>query len=354
MVEQDLTEELRERIAHACAAKTPVAIRGGNSKPFYGHPGKGELVEVSQHAGVLEYEPSELVIHARAGTPLTDIEGLLEQHRQMLAFEPPRFSSQGTLGGTVAAGLAGPRRPFSGAVRDSVLGVGLINGRGELLHFGGRVMKNVAGYDVSRLMAGALGTLGLMTDVSLKVLPSPGSEYTVTQVCSQQEALERFSAWMATPLPLSAACWFDDHLYLRLSGTETGVRQAQRRLGDQVLERAPAWWTSIRDQSHEFFQRRLPLWRLSLPAATPPLAVDGEWLIDWGGGQRWLSTGESAETVRRMTASVGGHATLFRNGDATTDVFHPLPSPLLQLHRRLKQSFDPDGILNPGRMYRGL
>ena len=354
MLEQDLTEPLRERIAHACAAKTPVAIRGGNSKPFYGHPGAGELVEVSQHAGVLEYEPSELVIHARAGTPLTDIEGLLEQHRQMLAFEPPRFSPQGTLGGTVAAGLAGPRRPFSGAVRDSVLGVGLINGRGELLHFGGRVMKNVAGYDVSRLMAGALGTLGLMTDVSLKVLPSPASEYTVTQVCSQQEAIARFSAWMATPLPLSAACWFDDHLYLRLSGTETGVRQAQRQLGDQLLEQAPAWWTSIRDQSHEFFQRRLPLWRLSVPAATPPLAIDGEWLIDWGGGQRWLSTEESAETVRRMTASVGGHATLFRNGDATTDVFHPLPSPMLQLHRRLKQSFDPDGILNPGRMYRGL
>jgi glycolate oxidase FAD binding subunit len=132
------------------------------------------------------------------------------------------------------------------------------------------------------------------------------------------------------------------------------VRQAQRQLGDQLLEQAPAWWTSIRDQSHEFFQRRLPLWRLSVPAATPPLAVDGDWLIDWAGGQRWLSTEESAETVRRMTASVGGHATLFRNGDATTDVFHPLPSPLLQLHRRLKESFDPDGILNPGRMYRGL
>jgi len=351
---QDMTESFRQRIASACAGKTPVSILGSNSKSFYGHHCEGEIIDVSQHTGVLEYEPSELVIQARAGTSLTDIEKLLEQHRQVLAFDPPHFSPKSTLGGAVASGLAGPGRPFTGSVRDSVLGVGLINGCGESLNFGGRVMKNVAGYDVSRLMAGALGTLGLLTDIALKVLPKPASEYTLQQACSQQDAIQRFSEWMAKPLPLSAACWFDDHLYLRLSGTETGIRQAQHRLGNRLLEQSPEWWTSIRDQQHEFFQRQPALWRISLPPATPPLSIHGEWLIDWAGGQRWLSSSESAETVRRITASVGGHATLFRQADETIDVFHPLPAPLYQLHRRLKQALDPNGILNPGRMYKGL
>jgi len=354
MIQQDLTEPLRERIASACAGKTPVSIRGGNSKSFYGRQCEDEIIDVSQHTGVLEYEPSELVIKARAGTVLVDIEKLLDQHRQMLAFEPPHFSPQATLGGAVASGLAGPGRPFTGSVRDSVLGVGLINGSGETLSFGGQVMKNVAGYDVSRLMAGALGTLGLLTDISLKVLPKPAGEYTLQQRCSQQDALQRFSEWMAKPLPLSAACWYDDHLYLRLSGTETGIRQAQHQLGEKLLEQAPGWWASIRDQQHDFFQRQSALWRLSVPPATAPLAIHGDWLIDWAGGQRWLYSGESAETIRSMTASVGGQATLFRNGDQTADVFHPLPAPLFKLHRRLKQALDPNGILNPGRMYKGL
>jgi glycolate oxidase FAD binding subunit len=351
---QDLTAALGERIASASVDKRPVVIRGGNSKAFYGHPCEGEILDVSQHTGVLEYEPSELVIRACAGTTLADIETLLNQHHQMLAFDAPHFSPKSTLGGAVAAGLAGPGRPFTGSVRDAVLGVGLINGRGENLNFGGRVMKNVAGYDVSRLMAGALGTLGLLTDVSLKVLPKPAHEYTLQQNCSQREAIQRFSEWMAEPLPLSAACWFDDHLYLRLSGTETGIRQAQQRLGNKLLEQAPEWWTAIRDQQHEFFQRRPALWRLSVPPATAPLSIHGEWLIDWAGGQRWLSSSESADRVRAVSASVGGHATLFRHPDETIDVFHPLPAPLFKLHRRLKQALDPNGILNPGRMYRGL
>ena len=193
-----------------------------------------------------------------------------------------------------------------------------------------------------------------MLEVSLKVLPKPATVYTLQQACSQQDAILRFSQWMAKPLPLSAACWFDERLYLRLSGTETGIRQAQHQLGDQLLEQASDWWTSIRDHQHAFFQRQSQLWRLSVPPATPPLAIRGDWLIDWAGGQRWLFSGESAQTVRRITASVAGHATLFRNGDPTTDVFHPLPAPLFKLHRRLKQALDPNAILNPGRMYRDL
>jgi glycolate oxidase FAD binding subunit len=354
MTEQDLTDALCEQVVGAAATHTPLCIRGGNSKAFYGYPVEGETLDTHEHCGVLEYEPSELVIRARAGTPLIEVEKLLDQQQQMLAFEPPHFSPHSTLGGAVAAGLSGPRRPFSGSTRDSVLGVGLINGKGEPLNFGGQVMKNVAGYDLSRLMAGASGTLGLLTDISLKVLPKPETEYTLKQVCTQQEALLRFSDWMAKPLPLSAACWYDDHLYLRLSGTEAGVRHAQHQLGDTLLEQDPSWWTKLRDHGHAFFQRNEPLWRLSVPPATPPLAAAGDWLIDWAGGQRWLYSNESADTVRQLTASVGGHATLFRNTNHSKDIFQPLPAPLFKLQQRLKQAFDPAGILNPGRLYQGL
>ena len=354
MPEQDLTEALCEQVAAAAAAHTPLCIRGGNSKAFYGHPVEGDILDSRGHCGVLEYEPSELVIRARAGTPLSEVEQLLDQQGQMLPFEPPHFSPHSTLGGAVAAGLSGPRRPFSGAVRDSVLGVGLINGKGESLNFGGQVMKNVAGYDLSRLMAGASGTLGLLTDISLKVLPRPETQYTLKQVCTQQEALLRFSDWMRKPLPLSAASWCDDHLYLRLSGTEAGVRHAQHQLGDTMLEQNPCWWLELRDHRLEFFQRDEPLWRLSVPPATPPLAIAGDWLIDWAGAQRWLYSSEPAETIRYVAGSVGGHATLFRNTDRSENVFQALPAPLFKLQQRLKLAFDPAGILNPGRLYRDL
>lgn len=354
MTEKDLTAAFCEQVTAAAARHTPLCIRGGNSKAFYGRRVEGEILDTRGHCGVLQYEPTELVIRARAGTPLAEIEKRLNQQQQMLPFEPPHFSPDSTLGGAVASGLSGPRRPFSGAARDSVLGVGLINGNGESLHFGGQVMKNVAGYDLSRLMAGASGTLGLLTDISLKVLPRPETEYFLKQVCNQQEALLRFSDWMAKPLPLSAACWHDGHIYLRLSGTEAGIRHAQHQLGDTILEQNPSWWTQLRDHRHEFFQRDEPLWRLSVPPATPPLAIEGDWLIDWAGGQRWLYSNESTETIRHTAGSVGGHATRFRNSDRSGDVFQPLPDALLKLQRRLKQSFDPAGILNPGRLYRGL
>lgn len=353
-MQQDLTDAWCERVKQAAADSSALRIHGGDSKAFYGNPVTGENLVTCEHCGVLEYEPSELVIRARSGTPLTEIETLLAEQRQMLTFEPPHFATGSTLGGAVASGLSGPRRPFAGAVRDAVLGVGLINGRGEALNFGGQVMKNVAGYDLSRLMAGALGTLGLLTDVSLKVLPIAETEYTLKQVCNQQEALLRFADWMKKPLPLSAACWHDEHLYLRLSGSETGVRHAQHQLGDTMLEHSPDWWNDIRDHRHSFFQSQQPLWRLSVPPATPPLSIAGDWLIDWGGGQRWLRSKDSATNIRHVAASVGGHATLFRHGDNSVNAFHPLPAALLKLQQRVKQSFDPDGIFNPGRLYQGI
>ena len=348
----DLTEQFCEQICDAVGKGRSLYIAAGGSKDFYGRPCDSEQrIDTTAHCGVLGYEPSELVIQARCGTPLSDIEALLADNGQMLAFEPPHFSETTTLGGAISTGLSGPRRPYRGAARDFVLGTGVINGKGEALRFGGQVMKNVAGYDVSRLMAGSLGTLGLITEVSLKVLPRPASEYTLKQVCDQAEAIRRFADWSGRALPLSAACWYDDHLYLRLSGDENSIRHAQHQLGDSLLETLPDWWNSIRDQQHPFFDRPAPLWRLSVPPATPPLALEGGWFIDWGGAQRWLYTNANPEQVRRLVSSVGGHATLFRNAPDDVEVFHPLPAPLLKLQQRIKHAMDPAGILNPGRLY---
>ncbi|HFD80566.1 MAG TPA: glycolate oxidase subunit GlcE [Gammaproteobacteria bacterium] len=343
--------ELCAQVEQACRNRLALCLRGTGSKAFYGREPRGQVLDLSPHRGVLSYEPSELVVRARAGTPLAEIEAMLAAERQMLAFEPPRFGGSGTLGGAVATGLSGPRRPFSGAARDFVLGAGLINGRGERLGFGGQVMKNVAGYDLSRLMCGALGTLGVLTEVSLKVLPRPEIECTLVQPCSQPRALERLERWNSQPLPLSAACWHEDQLYLRLSGSEAGVQEAQRQLGTAQLLEDDDWWPALRDHRHPFFQRQAPLWRLSVPPATAPLALTGEWLIDWAGGQRWLYSEEDPARIRTLTCEAGGHASLFRGGDRRGTVFQPLPPALMALHRRLKQALDPAGILNPGRLY---
>lgn len=351
---QDLIPTFCEQVRQACTESRPICIQGGNSKSFYGRAPQGDTLLTAEHQGIISYEPSELVLHARTGTRLAEIEQLLDEQRQMLAFEPPHFGEHSTLGGAIATGLSGPRRPFSGSVRDFVLGTGIINGKGEALSFGGQVMKNVAGYDLSRFMCGALGTLGLITDVSVKVLPKPEVDYTLKQVCSQQEAIERFSHWHQKPLPLSAACWHDEHLFVRLSGSETGTRQAQHQLGDNVLEPLPAFWEDLRDHQHDFFNRDLPLWRLSVPPASPPLALQGDWLIDWGGAQRWLFSDESAVRIRQLASDVGGHAMLFRHDNDIDEVFHPLPDGLLALHQRLKAALDPQAIFNPGRMYKGV
>ncbi len=349
----DKLDSLRDQVAQAFEARRPLAVTGGGSKAFYGRPVEGEPLAVTGHRGILDYEPSELVLSARAGTPLADIEALLAGHGQMLAFEPPHFGPGATLGGAVACGLSGPRRPWAGAVRDFVLGVSILNGRGEPLSFGGRVMKNVAGYDLSRLMAGALGTLGVLTAVSVKVLPRPETEATLVFERDAAAAIEACARWSARPLPLSAACHHAGRLYLRLSGSERGIRGAREQLGGEALNDGDAFWTSLRDHRHPFFDAGRPLWRLSVPPASPPLALAGDGLLDWGGGQRWLYTDAPAEQVREAARAAGGHATRFRGGDRG-DVFQPLPAPLLALQRRLKQALDPAGILNPGRLYEGL
>jgi glycolate oxidase FAD binding subunit len=347
---QHLIDIFTATLRDASSRGTPLSIRGGGSKAFYGRATPGGEFCVGKYAGVIDYAPAELVVSARAGTPLAALEALLAQENQMLAFEPPHFAPTATLGGAVACGLSGPRRPYAGAVRDHVLGITCLNGTGRRLRFGGQVMKNVAGYDISRTLTGSLGTLAVLLDITLKVLPRPETEITLRRETTAAEAIALFNRWAGLPLPLSAGCYHDGSLTVRLSGFEPGVKAAANKLGGDELADAGAFWEDLREQRLAFFADRRPLWRLAVAPATPPLTLEGDYLIDWGGAQRWVKTGLPAAVLRQGAAAAGGHATLFRNGDGN-DVFHPLPRPLLALQRRLKQSFDPAGILNPGRLY---
>jgi len=342
--------EFRDTIASAAVGKQALRIRGGGTKDWYGQTLQGEVLDTRAHAGIIAYEPTELVIAVRSGTRLSEVESALEEHRQMLAFEPPHFGPDSTIGGVVAAGLSGPRRPAVGAVRDFVLGATLMDGRGEVLRFGGQVMKNVAGYDVSRLLAGSLGTLGLMLDVSLKVLPKPAAEITLRFEMRRTEAIEQLNRWGGLPLPVSASAWHGGVLIVRLSGAEAALQAARRKMGGEPVVEADKLWQALRDQQNDFFAGDAPLWRLSLPSTTPPLALRGDHLIEWGGAQRWLRTDLDAASVRQAAARVGGHATLMRGGDRSA-VFHPLAPAIARIHRNLKSAFDPAGIFNRARIY---
>ncbi|MHB0982751.1 MAG: glycolate oxidase subunit GlcE [Thiobacillus sp.] len=339
-----------ERIRAAHANRTPLILQGGGSKTFYGNADEGEVLNTRVLTGVVDYQPKELVLTARAGTPLAEIEALLTGQNQMLAFEPPHFDGAATLGGSIAAGLSGPRRPYAGAARDFVLGVRLIDGTGQPLRFGGQVIKNVAGYDVSRLMVGALGTLGLLTEVSLKVLPRPKAETTLQYELDEAAALLKMNQWAGQPLPLSATSWHAGLLTLRLSGAASAVQAAQAKLGGETLKDAAAFWQRLRDQATPFFDKR-PLWRLAVKSTTPPLQLgDAQW-IEWGGAVRWLASDLPAAALREAARTAGGHATLFRGNAPVDGVFAPLAPALATLHRNLKQRFDPDGIFNRGRLY---
>ena len=349
-----MLEEFRARILE----RRPLRIRGGGSKDFYGRALAGELLDTRAHRGIVDYEPTELVVTARCGTPLAELQATLAERGQMLGFEPPAFGGEATLGGVVAAGLSGPRRASAGAVRDFVLGVQLMDGEGRLLRFGGRVMKNVAGYDVARLQAGSLGTLGLITEVSLKVLPRPAEELTLRFELPQPAALARLHGWAARPLPLSGSCWHSGVLLLRLSGARAAVQGAAAGLGgERVAEgEAAVFWEQLREQRHAFFDAAGgPLWRLSVPATTPALALPAPTLIEWGGALRWVR-GEA--DARAAAVAAGGHATRFRSGDGdprrADGVFQPLDPVVLRIHRDLKRAFDPHGVFNPGRLYAEL
>lgn len=347
--------ELCERVRGHAGSGRALRIRGGGSKDFYGGEAReAEPLEMAAYSGIVAYEPKELVLTVRAGTSLEEVERVLSGERQMLPFEPPHFAtdaSRATIGGAVAAGLSGPRRPYAGAVRDFVLGTRIVNGKGEDLAFGGRVIKNVAGYDVSRLMAGALGTLGIVTEISFKVLPQPATETTLVFAMDEAEAIREANRWAGQPLPISATAWQDGTLRVRLSGAGAAVAAAKAKMGGDEDPAAAGYWRDLREQRLAFFAGDAPLWRVSVPQTAEPLFPGRAQLVEWGGGVRWIRGPADAFEVRSTAERAGGHATLFRGGDKSVGVFHPLQPALMKIHRRLKAAFDPAGILNPGRMY---
>ena len=352
-------EDIQQRVSDAVRRGTALRIRGGGTKDFYGGALRGELLDSRAHAGILSYEPTELVVTARSGTLLSELEGALEAHRQCLPFEPPHFGADATLGGCIAAGLSGPRRASAGALRDYVLGIKVVDGRARALAFGGQVMKNVAGYDASRLFAGSLGTLGFIAEASIKVLPRPGAELSLRLEMPQERALESLNRWAGQPLPISASAWEDGELTIRLSGAVSGLPAAAGRIGGEPMDReaADAFWRRIREHSAPFFEGPEPLWRISIPSDTPPLVLAGRQLIEWGGALRWLKTDAAAAAVREAARRANGHATLFRTPDVASrsaGVFSPLEPVAMRLHRELKSAFDPAGIFNPGRLYPDL
>jgi glycolate oxidase FAD binding subunit len=359
--EANILDTFRSQITGATARRAPLRIRGGGSKDWYAQSLEGDVLDTRAYAGIVEYDPAELVITARCGTPLAEIEQKLAEHNQTLPFEPPHFAHFGsggaaTLGGCVAAGLAGPRRQFAGAIRDFVLGVTILDGRGQLLNFGGRVMKNVAGYDVARLMAGSLGTLGLILEVSVKVLPVAVAENTLKFECNASDAVRKINEWAGRPLPISATAWRSGVMAIRLAGAEAAVKAARTTLGGESVDAVEAtrFWEGLREQTDPFFAT-LPegfgLWRVAVPPVAEPATLPGERLMEWGCAQRWWITDADPQRVRMDARQAGGHATLFRGGNKQVGVFTPLAPPLMNIHRRLKQAFDPAHIFNRGRLY---
>jgi glycolate oxidase FAD binding subunit len=353
-------QELAERIRAAGAAHERLYIRAGGSKDFYGNAPHGSPLDPRAVRGVVSYEPTELALAVRGGTPLAEVEALLAEHRQMLAFEPPHFGADATIGGCIASGLAGPRRAATGyaygGVRDFVLGARLLDGRAQLLSFGGMVMKNVAGYDAARLLVGSLGMLGVIVEVSLKVVPQCSTELTLQFELDERSALDQLNLWGGQPLPISASLWHAPTLLLRVSGSPAAVEAALSRLGgtSQVPADARRSWAAVREHTHEFFAGDAPLWRVSVPSTAPPLELGSAQLIEWGGALRWLRSDAPAAAIRARAQQLGGHATRFRGGPAAEGAFTPLPPALLSIHRRLRAQFDPFGIFDAGRLYEEL
>ena len=349
MQSQDLTLELQAHVQQAVESRTPLHIIGGNSKAIYGTPTSATVpLKLTGHHGIVEYEPSELVVTVRSGTLLNEINKVLTEHGQMLAFEPPAFSDTASIGGTIACGFSGPRRPYAGSARDFVLGCTLINGKAERCRFGGQVMKNVAGFDVPRLMVGALGQLGVLLDVSLRVMPMPEAEMTLCHsLASYDEALELMQRWQGQPWPLSALAYDGYVLRMRLSGADAALKSAAKQLGGEIDKTGDQYWYNLREHQLDFFKGAENLWRISIAPATPMFDIPGRWLLDWGGAQRWLKTPAPASQIHEQAQTQGGHAICFR-GTEKTDWLRLEPK-LMALHKKIRLAFDPYQLLNPHR-----
>jgi glycolate oxidase FAD binding subunit len=352
IADNNLETELSARVAEAVAKGTAMRIVGGDSKSFYGNPVEAEALKIGTHSGVIDYDPAELVITLRGGCKLKQVEALLAENNQMLGFEPLHLGGKATIGGVVATGLAGPRRAYAGGVRDFILGVKLLNGRGEIMNFGGRVIKNVAGFDVSRLMVGAQGSLGVILEISLRVIPCFETEISLGfEHDSTASHIQWINELGARPLPLSASGWYQGRSYIRLSGSRQGVDSAVANLGGELEKDV---WKKLRTQKHEFFTGHEKILRLSLPQTSEDLFPGEPQLIEWGGAQRWLAGDYDLAELRQKVESVDGTVCAYRGVDPETLLFHPLNESVLALHRTLKSSFDPARIFNPGRLYSEL
>lgn len=351
----DLSDSLLAQVTVATKQKSPLVISGGGSKAFYGNRVDGEIISTAGHTGIIEYQPSELVVTVRSGTLLNELEAELKANNQMLAFEPPQHSESTTIGGVVACGLSGPRRAACGAVRDFVLGTTIINGKAEKLRFGGQVMKNVAGYDASRLMVGAQGTLGLLLDISLKILPLNQSEVSLKLKTEAAASGKKIQQWIRQGLPITASCFLKDTLYIRLGSTPSAVKQSltaiSRDFANEEIDND--FWLQIKNQQHEFFSRTDKLWRCSHQATSELYAQAQDQLLEWNGALRWIHSDKNLYTTAEQH---GGHAQRYPLSGANqqNDIFQPLPPGPLKIHQRLKQAFDPNNILNPGRLYSNL
>lgn len=353
----DISQQLQEQVLHARSSAGKLNIVGGGTKAFVGREQSPDAsnLNLGEHTGIVAYHPVELVMTVRAGTPLNDIEAALAEQGQALHFEPPHFGPGSTIGGTLACNLSGPARPWVGSVRDQVLGIRLLNGKGEHLRFGGEVMKNVAGYDVSRLQAGALGTLGAITEISLKVMPSLAASVTLVQDMALEDVLHYMNSRAAEPKPITGACWVDGKVYLRLAGAKSAVEATAEKWGGSVMESGEAFWRSVQDMQHEFFTgNHAPLWRFSVNSTAVNPAIDGKWFLDWAGSQRWFRGAAELSDMEPLARSAGGQVSLFRGGDRSGEVMHSQPGALKTIQSRVKNSFDPDGIFNSGRLYSWL
>jgi glycolate oxidase FAD binding subunit len=370
IIDNDISKALQTQVKKAISAKDDkqaLFIHGGKSKLFFGNEIDGTPLNISQHTGVINYEPTELCITVRAGTKLSELEALLAEHKQILAFEPPHYLVDGkdtaTIGGTIASGISGPRRAYTGSARDAILGVEIINGEGEIAKFGGEVMKNVAAYDLSRMMLRSQGTLGVILNVSVRLIPKPENNITVSFEASQTEALAYFQGLRKQLLPISATAWVDGKASLRLSASEQVLDACKEKVRGDLTENGDKFWQDVRDHSHKFFTNDKPLWRFSLPPATAEeIQLEGEQLIEWSGAQRWIHSLTPANIIRDIAKSHNGYATLFNsaprqsshNHQADTEIFTELEPALFTLHKSLKNQMDPQGIFNPNRIYRGL
>jgi len=349
---QDNTEQLVDQVQQAIANNKPINIVGGNSKSFLGKAQEWPSLSTTDHSGIVNYEPTELVVTVRTGTSMTELNNLLKDNGQMLPFEPPVLGT-GTIGGVIACGLSGPARPFAGSARDYVLGMRVINGQGKALRFGGEVMKNVAGYDAARLHVGAFGTLGVLLETSMKVLPLPEAELTLQHDMTQANDTSGLVALMRQPLPLSAAAIIGNRQTIRLSGSEAAVRAAAKTCGGDVVENAAAFWQSVREFDHAFFNDERLLWRISVPEFTEPMDLDGEWLLDWAGAQRFLKTDTDSAKIYAAALAAKGHASCYSSAEmtGTTPLFQPLTGAMLSLQKRVRDSFDANRLFNTGRYH---